>query len=353
MMFALCLLGCKTEAGEAALAAEPTVIAFGSCAKHGRAQPIWDAVVATKPDLFIFAGDNIYGDTSDMALMQAKYDKLGAQPGYQKLLKTCPVLAVYDDHDYGANNVGKEFPKKKESAKMCLDFFGVPEDSPRRQREGIYGSQIMGEPGQRVQIILLDMRYFRDKWDGSKLTPAEKKAKNIVGVARPTDDTTRTLLGKDQWAWLEKELKKEADVRLIVSSIQVVTWEKGMECWGNMPHERDRLFKLIETTEANGVVFLSGDVHFSELSLSKEGPYPLYDLTASGLNQRPPKAWPDAINGYRLPGKVYADYNFGVVRIEWAGKDTNLNLQARTLTGEVAYEHVVPLTQLGKASRRD
>lgn len=326
--------------------ATPTVIAFGACAHQNRPQPIWDAVVAAKPDLFIFTGDNIYGDTIDMAVMQAKYNKLGAQPGYQILLETCPVLAVYDDHDYGKNNAGKEYPKKKESAQMCLDFFGVPKDDPRRQREGIYGSQMMGEPGHRVQIILLDMRYFRDKWDAGSLSAAERKAKNIVGICEPTKDTSRTLLGEDQWAWLEKELKKDAEVRLIVSSIQVVSWEKGMECWGNMPHERDRLFKLIKTTDADGVFFISGDVHFTELSKSDEGPYPMYDLTSSGLTQEPGKTWHEAINRYRLPGKVYTKNNFGVVRIDWADKDTQVTLQARTLTGDVAYEEVVPLSRL-------
>lgn len=346
LVLALCLGGCKASVVEPASAAQPTVIAFGACAHEGRPQPIWDAVVDVQPGLFIFAGDNIYGDTEDMALMRAKYDKLAEQPGYQKLLKTCPVLAVYDDHDYGANNVGKHFPKRKEAAQMCLDFFGVPDDDPRRQREGIYGSQIMGEPGQRVQIILLDLRYFRDDLDPSTLTSAEKRAKNIVGVAQPTKDTTRTMLGEDQWAWLAKTLKEEAEVRLIVSSIQFVSWEKGMECWGNMPHERDRLLKLIDTTDAQGVVFLSGDVHFSELSLSDEGPYPMYDLTSSGLNTNPRDAWHQGVNRYRLPGKVYTKNNFGVVRIDWAGQATTITLQGRTLTGEVAYEEVVPLSRL-------
>lgn len=344
-LFTSCIfaLGCVAAPSKPA---EPTVIAFGACLHESKPQPIWDAVVAAKPDLFIFTGDNIYGDTNDMAVMQAKYDKLGAQPGYQKLLKTCPVLAVYDDHDLGKNDGGKDYPKKEESAQMCLDFFGVPADSPRRTREGIYGSQMLGEPGSRVHIILLDTRYFRDKLDKNTLTPAEKKEKGVVGWYQPTKDTTRTMLGEDQWKWLEKELKKEADVRLIVSSIQVVSWEKGMETWGNLPHERDRLFKLIETTGANGTFFISGDVHFTELSKSDEGPFPLYDLTSSGLNQNPGKTWYTATNSYRVNDKLYTKNNFGLIRIDWAGDDTTITLGARTVDGQVAHETVVPLSQL-------
>ena len=332
-------------AAEDAKSEASTVIAFGACAHEERPQPIWDAVVAAAPDLFIFTGDNIYADTDDMDVMKAKYGKLAAKPGYQKLLENCPVLAVWDDHDYGLNDGGKNYPMKKEAAEIFLDFFGVPEDDPRRTREGIYGSQIIGEKGQRVQVILLDTRYFRDDLD--KYPKGDPKPKEIVGWYKPTKDTSRTMLGEAQWKWLEEELQKPAEVRVIVSSIQVISWEKGMECWGNMPHERDRLFKLIETTKAKGAFFISGDVHFTELSMTKDdGPYPLYDLTSSGLNQKPGKTWFTAVNSYRLPAKVYSGRNFGLIRIDWAGKDTTITLQGRKESGEVAHEEVVPLSRL-------
>lgn len=346
LLLTLCLITVGCTSTRFTTPDKPTVIAFGACAHEDRPQPIWDAVVAAEPDLFIFAGDNIYGDTQDMAVLKAKYAKLGAQPGYQKLLKTCPVLAVWDDHDYGVNDGGKHYPKRKASAEIFMDFFGVPENDPRRSREGIYGSQIIGDAGHRVQIILLDTRYFRDDLDRGKLSGPERKAKNVVGWYQPTKDTGRTLLGQEQWLWLEEVLKREAEVRVIVSSIQVVSWEKGMECWGNMPHERDRLFKLIESTKAKGAVFISGDVHFTELSKTNEGPYPLYDLTSSGLNQSPGRTWYTSINSYRLDDKVYSGRNFGLIRIDWDRKDTTITLQGRNETGGIAHEQVVPLISL-------
>jgi alkaline phosphatase D len=136
-------------------------IAFGSCASQNKAQPIWDMVIAEKPDLFLFIGDNIYGDTEDMSVMKNKYSQLMAKPGYQKLLKTCPLLSTWDDHDYGKNDGGSEYGMRKESEKVFLDFFNVPKDSPRRSRAGVYGAQIFGKAGQRVQVIMLDTRYFR------------------------------------------------------------------------------------------------------------------------------------------------------------------------------------------------
>src|SRR5688572_29544020 len=103
--------------GPPAVAADPPVvsrIAFGSCARQDKPQPIWDAVVETKPQHFVFLGDNIYADTEDMEVMKQKYALLGKQPGYIKLKATCPVHATWDDHDYGKNDAGAEYPRKKE-----------------------------------------------------------------------------------------------------------------------------------------------------------------------------------------------------------------------------------------------
>src|SRR3954447_19771 len=92
-----------------------TRIAFGSCARQDKPQPIWEAIVAAKPQLFLSLGDNIYGDTQDMAVMKKKYDQVAAIPVFQKLKQTCPILAAWDDHDYGVNDGGAEYPKKDES----------------------------------------------------------------------------------------------------------------------------------------------------------------------------------------------------------------------------------------------
>src|SRR5262245_35686394 len=128
-------------------------IAFGSCAHQERPQPIWETIVATKPDLFLFIGDNIYADTEDMDLMRKKYTKLTAISGYQKLMKTYPLPSTWNDHDFGANDACANYPKKAESQQIFLDFFGVPKDSPRRKQEGVYHAQTFGPPGKRVQVI--------------------------------------------------------------------------------------------------------------------------------------------------------------------------------------------------------
>ena len=235
-------------------------IAFGSCATQARPQPIWDAVVATRPELTLLLGDNIYADTLDMNVMRAKYAKLAAMPGFQLLRKTCPILATWDDHDLGANDAGGDYPKKDESQKVFLDFFGDPADSPRRHRPGVYDSKVFGPEGKRVQVILLDTRYFRSR------LKRKQPCKNSDPYEGNPDPTT-TILGEAQWRWLGEQLRVPAEVRLLVSSIQVVAQDHGFEKWMNFPHERERLYNLIRETRAEGVIILSGDRHLAELSM--------------------------------------------------------------------------------------
>lgn len=319
-------------------------IAFGSCASQNKPQPIWETVISKSPDLFLFIGDNIYADTKDMTVMKNKYARLAEKPGYQKLLETCRILSVWDDHDYGVNDGGADYPKKAESEEIFLDFFNVDQESPRRKRPGIYGAEMFGTPGKRVQVILLDTRYFKDPQVRNKESRENKKQKNIVGWYLPTDDTTTTILGDAQWKWLEEQLKKKADVRIIASSIQVVPHEKGMESWGNFPHERKRLFDLIDKTKADGVFFISGDVHFSEISRTEEGPYALYDFTSSGITNSN-ENWSEAVNKYRL-GNAYAEPNFGLINIDWDEKNPLITMQTISVDEKVKVEQRVRLSEL-------
>ncbi|MEM0983528.1 MAG: alkaline phosphatase D family protein [Planctomycetota bacterium] len=251
------------------------VIAFGSCAREDRTQEIWDSIIATNPDLFLFIGDNMYADIPDVpdspAVIKTAYDNLEAKPGYRKLRSRVPILPTWDDHDFGINDGGKEWALKKESQELFLDFYGVPEDSPRRDREGIYHAEVYGPPGRRVQIILLDTRYHRDPLTRNPLGRPEGRGPYV-----PNSYGEGTILGEEQWTWLQEQLRVPADVRVVASSIQVVANEHGWETWGNMPHERDRFYGLIDETDASGVVVVSGDRHLIEISKDHTAPYPMW-----------------------------------------------------------------------------
>jgi alkaline phosphatase D len=312
-------------------------VAFGSCAHQDRPHPIWEAVRDAKPNLFLLIGDNIYGDTRDMAVLRAKYEQFAAVPGFAALRREVPVLGTWDDHDYGENDAGAEYPMKQQAQQIMLDFFGVSSDDPRRQREGVYHAQIFGPADKRVQIILLDTRYHR-----SPLISTDRPGRAPYA---PNTDPDATMLGQEQWEWLEEQLRQPAEVRLLVSSIQVIAEDHGSEKWMNFPHERERLYRLIRATGAGGVIVLSGDRHFAELSQMDGGGYPLYDLTSSGLTQ--------AATRWRLPGpnrhRVAAmswGTNFGMIEIDWSRPDPLISLQIRDESGELRINEKVPLSVL-------
>jgi alkaline phosphatase D len=143
-------------------------ITFGSCAFQWEPQTIWSAINDKKPDLFLFLGDAIYGDwhgdkpfTPTEAGLKADWQKLADQPGLVELRKTTPVMATWDNHDYGSHNGGAEFELKEMTKRLFLDFLDEPADSARRKRPGVYDAKAFGEAGRHVQIILLDTKTFR------------------------------------------------------------------------------------------------------------------------------------------------------------------------------------------------
>lgn len=327
-------------------------IAFGSCARQYDPQPIWDAIVAAKPQLFLMIGDNIYGDTQDMEVLKAKYGQLGAQPGFQKLKQTCPLLATWDDHDYGMNDGGADYPKRVESQQIFLDFFEVPPESPCRKRPGVYSAHSFGPAGQRVQIILLDTRYFRSPLKEG-FVPGERGS-GIRGKYVPDDSPDAIMLGEEQWNWLAEQLREPAQVRIIASSVQVLANEHGWERWGNFPRERQRLFDLIRDAKAEGVVFISGDRHLAEMSRGDVGiGYPVWDITSSSLNAPSGNKtgagtrFANEVNSMRV-GLVYFDTNFGLIDIDWAAEDPVLKMKVCDESGDVVLMQQVKLSELNR-----
>lgn len=315
-----------------------TRIAFGSCNSQNKPQDIWYTIIKQEPDLFVFLGDNIYGDTEDMDVLKKKYDQLLAKPGYIELKKNTTVLATWDDHDYGVNDGGKEYPKKAESKELFLKVFDEPANSSRRNHEGIYTSYLYGPIGKRVQIIILDTRTFRDK------LCVVGKDEDCLGEYGKCADTTKTMLGAAQWKWLEEQFKVPADIRIICSSTQFLVDFNGWEAWINFPHERQRMLQLIKRTQANGVCFISGDVHYAEMSkLENDGMYPIYDITASGLTHGHSCAGPNVL---RIHG-CYMQPNFGMLRIDWeAAGGPQVIFEIRNEKGELKLEEKVGLGTL-------
>ena len=294
------------------------IIAFGSCNRQDESQALWKPVLRNSPDLFLWGGDNIYADTDAAEEMQAAYELQQNNAAYQKLINQVPVLGTWDDHDYGLNDAGKEWHFKEKSQQLFLDFMGVPENSPRRNREGVYHSEIFETEKGSIKVILLDTRYFRDEL--IKSDDPDKRYESSAG----------TVLGEKQWNWLEEELQNStANFNIIMSSIQILSAEHGFETWGNFPSEVEKLKKLIVSSKAGNIVLLSGDRHISEFSKTKvEGlEYPLVDFTSSGLTHAY-EQFKGEPNRFRV-GEVVSTESFGILKFDFDKNKVLLEMRGR------------------------
>lgn len=301
-------------------------IAFGSCNKQKFKNKLWQEVVKHKPNVWIWGGDNIYADTDDMQKLQAEYNKQLQQEGYSELVKNTTVLGTWDDHDYGVNDGGTEFYKKAESQQLFLDFFNVPKNDTRRKQEGVYHSEYF--KNKQIKVIVLDTRYFR-----TALTKDNATRKRY----KPNKFGEGTILGEQQWQWLENELKSsQAQFNIIVSSVQFLSAEHGFETWGNFPHEVEKLQNLLQTYQPKGVILISGDRHISEFSKAQVPnlSYPLIDFTSSGLTHSYSNFTYEA-NKYRT-GKVVSDLSFGLLQFNL--KTKTVTMQMRGLQNKLQQE---------------
>jgi len=311
-------------------------IAFGSCLSEKEDQSIWTKIAADNPDAFIFMGDNVYGDAyrsnplfSDPAMpkMRGAYNKLATSGPFASFRAQVPVLPIWDDHDYGANDGGADYLFKDQAKELFLDAWAIPQNDIRRKREGVYTSKIIGEAGKRVQIILLDTRSFRTYLQATDKRNAPGKERYV-----PLESGKGTLLGETQWKWLEAELKKPADLRLLVSTIQVIADGHGWEAWRTMPAEREKLYSMITETGANDVLLLSGDRHAGAF-YKREGvaPYTLHEFTSSSLNL-PASKWRAESGETRIEDGPFRtttmqfEVNYGVMDIDWDARQAKVRL---------------------------
>ena len=337
LLVALFFFGCKNTEPKTTTAIPKiekeennTIIAFGSCADQDREPFMWKYINANQPNLWIWLGDNIYGDSDDPSDLKREYEKQNAHEDYQKLKATCPIIGTWDDHDYGINNGGKEWSIKAAAQRELLDFLEVSASDPRRNREGVYSAYTFGEAGKSVKVILLDCRYFRDS---SEIGANKQYILNETG----------TVLGETQWNWLENELTNSTtQVHIIGSGIQVIPEEHRFEKWANFPNERKRLFQLLEKTKTANPIFISGDRHLSELSkITFEGKV-FYDFTSSGITHAYHKANQNGeANQHRVSNYLTGNENFGIIRIDWSKNPIEIKTESRGIRNQVWFSEVL------------
>ena len=279
-----------------------TRIAFGSCNDQNDAQPLWQDMQRTNPDLFIWGGDVIYADWENSYNMFSSYQKQSANNDYVQFKSKTPIIGTWDDHDYAWDNADGSVISKKTSQKLFLDFLEEPAGSLRRLQEGIYTSyEINSTQDKKIKIILLDNRYF----------------KNL--------DSNYSLLGKPQWDWLENELShSKADMHIIMAGLPMFSpLIPYTEEWAEHPAEQNRMLSLVKKYNPKGVLFLSGDKHFAAISQN----WGQLEFMASGMTHvAPKKTWWYLGRKYPL---TYFGLNYGLIDIDWQGSNPKIRLAIR------------------------
>lgn len=281
----------------------PQRIVFGSCNRHDEPQRLWNDIMSEEADLWIWLGDIIYGDSEDLEVLKHKYDAQKNIAAYRSLREQTPITGIWDDHDYGSNNAGKEYRSRAGSRDLLYKFLDIPASDPSWDREGAYRQYYLGE-NQEVNLILLDSRYFRDQ-------PIYDRDK---GDYLP--NTAGTMLGEVQWKWFEDILSKSnSEIHIIANGIQVIPEDHRYEKWSNFPLEREKLFDLITKYNVSRPVLISGDRHLSEVSRIDWNGQHIYEVTSSGMTHSYENVG-DEPNRHRI-SKLVSQKSYAALDLHW------------------------------------
>lgn len=296
-------------------------IAFGSCINQDLPQPIWSAIEKDNIDGFIFLGDNVYGDdtSGNLIKLRSAYSKQKLQ--FPSWLSKKDIFTIWDDHDYGENDGGGSYINKKESQDIFLDFWDIPQNDQRNHQEGIYYDKEIVVDGLKVHFIGLDTRYFRSEIKGKKLSYQN----NI--------DEDAGILGMDQWNWLNKTISRDADLVIIMTSIQLLATNHRFEKWSLFPNDRKKMLDLINNLDATTIV-ISGDRH--RAGIYKYGD--IFEVTSSSINV-PSSRKSSSETDLLLMGDMYTSENYGFILIDGVQKKVSIGL--KDIKGNVINKKIV------------
>ena len=316
-------------------------IAFVSCARvpWDSVQPAWRAVAADEPDAIVWLGDNGYlehgdsirpADYASAERIEFRYREMRGLPSVQPVLRSIANYAIWDDRDYGDSDSDRTNPLRSEVAAIFERYWANPSYGRAPELDGIYSSFRIGD----AEVFLLDDRYWRDP-DTLPDTPA------------------KTVLGVEQKAWLKQALA-ESDARLKVVAIghQVLVDYHQWESYAMFAHERAELVDWIRERRIEGVVIVNGDRHLSELMRARpEELYPLYELTASPIANRPFTDGLELQNPLRIGGYGAGD-SYGILELDTTEPPGRLTILVKNAEGRAVLQHEVPLNELDFGEKR-
>ena len=301
-------------------------IGFGSCLKQDNSMQIFTPIKAEKPDLFLMIGDNVYGDSEKEDLKELRSAYATQKKNFERMNFNFPIEAIWDDHDYGMNDAGVEYPYKEKSKELFLNFWDIPSDDVRRFREGLYFDLTYNINHKILQILFLDTRTFRDS-----LLPTDNIGERGKERYIPNSDSSLTILGESQWSWFKEKISERVDLRIIVSSIQVLPIGHGWESWNNFPLERQKMIDMIDEAGVNQTLILSGDRHRAGIYKVRTASGKIIaEVTSSSLNASFPNK---EENGPLRIGNTFVEENYGVIIVD--GERSKMTASIKNIKGEI------------------
>ncbi len=295
---------------------------------YGGEYEIFTAIAAQKPDFMLWLGDNVYlreADWNSRSGILYRYTHTRSLPQLQRLWAVCPHYAIWDDHDFGPNDSDRGFWARNLTREAFSLFWANPSYGVPSAPEGITSFFEWGD----ADFFLLDGRTYR------------APNKRITG--------TRTLFGEAQLEWLIDALKSSrATFKFVASGSQILSTSEGFENLITFPAEREHLLKRIEEEGISGVIFLTGDRHFSEISvLTLPNGQKVYDITASPLTASPfREAATRDRNSLRIPSTLTVQRNFLVLSVSGPERERKLQVSAYDAQGNLLWEHTIEAREL-------
>ncbi len=244
-----------------------TRLFFGSCAREDLGvDQLWQQAAREEIDIVVLLGDTPYIDTTELDKQRARYAAFASVEPMAKLLRSTPWYGIWDDHDFGANDIDGRLLGKERSRRAFIEYHANP--SYGDGKNGIYTRFRYGP----VEVFLLDTRYF------------------AATEPSPFLRHRASLLGRVQWDWLRRGLESStAPVKVLACGM---IWNEATrpgkpDHWGSYPHERRALFEFIGEKKVSGVILVGGDIHRSRVlrhDTQDLAGYDIYELISSPMH---------------------------------------------------------------------
>lgn len=315
----------------------PTMrIAIGSCnfineASDDRPNPygdgygIFNEILKKDPDMMLWLGDNTYLRTPDFLTetgVRYRYKHTRSTKEMQPLLASVHHYAIWDDHDYGPNDSDRSYVLKDVTQKAFNDYWGNP-NTNATGHGGITSHFAVND----VEFFMMDDRYHRAPNDAT--------------------DHNKDYLGKEQLDWLIDALtSSKAPFKVVMIGGQVISNAAVFENYATFPGERNELLHRLNQEKIEGVIFLSGDRHHTEISkLDRPGGYPLIDITCSPLTAgtHQPR---DEGNTLQLAGKTFYERNFGIIDVSGSIENRVMLLNIYDAQGNKVFDYTINAADL-------